>query len=332
MSADPPQYVADVGKEKGTRSLLRVVILCLIAGAAITSRLFSVLVSWIALMKPPIPGFMTTPTTYDYETVQWMETFNTEVVLESLDFEYSDTPTDNTWRCVLGGAQQLAINMDNSLKRNKPQFGQRVTAIRALDKLTMQVDVFNSPIAKTYNGVFNSTTLGCLGRIDTSGANLDYPIHEANRTVSYGPSAKHQKAVLLVSYTWQQDALHLGSLMSTIPDHTLANAQEDANGLRKLLVRELARLHTCPDGPYTQQQLVGALESAVYGVYSWLNMRRGDIVGWDAALDGLENKKNPVTGVPFVELPENMDTTAAGWSAIFGNLKEARYFKGRGRK
>jgi len=43
MSADLVQAVADVGKGKGTRSLLRVVILCLIAGAAIASRLFSVI-------------------------------------------------------------------------------------------------------------------------------------------------------------------------------------------------------------------------------------------------------------------------------------------------
>jgi hypothetical protein len=43
MSADLLQAVADAGKGKGTRSLLRVVILCLIAGAAIASRLFSVI-------------------------------------------------------------------------------------------------------------------------------------------------------------------------------------------------------------------------------------------------------------------------------------------------
>ena len=46
MSADPLQAVADIGKGKGTRSLLRVVILCLIAGAAIASRLFSVIREW----------------------------------------------------------------------------------------------------------------------------------------------------------------------------------------------------------------------------------------------------------------------------------------------
>lgn len=371
----------------------------------------------------------------------WYDQALSETMLESLDFEYSETPNDNNWRCILGGAQQLAINMARSLTSNQPQFGQRVTAISAApyDKLAMRIDVHHKPIDKIYNGVFNSTTLGCLGRIDTSGASLDYATHEAIRTVSYGPSAKvgvlfsrawwmfdlgettttnyniatgdlghsdlnvrtvvypsynadllknkDKEAVLLVSYTWQQDALRMGSLMSALP------GQEDANGLRKLLVHELARLHTRPDGP-NQQQLeeiidgswrthfshdwthdpncagtfaffgpsqfqtlwhslihpsgnliivgeaasphhawvVGALESAVYGVYSWLNLRKNDIAGAGAALDVLENTKNPVQGVPFVGLPDYMDANAAAWAALFGNLKEERFFEGRGRR
>jgi hypothetical protein len=43
MSADSLQGLASVGKGQSTRGLLRVIILALIAGAAISSRLFSVI-------------------------------------------------------------------------------------------------------------------------------------------------------------------------------------------------------------------------------------------------------------------------------------------------
>lgn len=43
MSADPLQVLARAGKGKSTRSLLRVIILVLIAAAAVASRLFSVI-------------------------------------------------------------------------------------------------------------------------------------------------------------------------------------------------------------------------------------------------------------------------------------------------
>jgi hypothetical protein len=43
MSADPLQALASAGKGESTRSLLRFIILALIAGAAIASRLFSVI-------------------------------------------------------------------------------------------------------------------------------------------------------------------------------------------------------------------------------------------------------------------------------------------------
>jgi dolichyl-diphosphooligosaccharide--protein glycosyltransferase len=46
MSADPLQVLASAGKGESTRGLLRVIILALIAGAAIASRLFSVIRTW----------------------------------------------------------------------------------------------------------------------------------------------------------------------------------------------------------------------------------------------------------------------------------------------
>ena len=46
MSADPLHALASAGKGESTRGLLRVIILALIAGASIASRLFSVIRTW----------------------------------------------------------------------------------------------------------------------------------------------------------------------------------------------------------------------------------------------------------------------------------------------
>ena len=362
-------------------------------------------------------------------------------MLESLDFEFNDPPAPNQWKCILGGAQILATKMAGQLPAiPATSFSQKVTAIRAVDTLTMQIDVSTNgassvPVDTAYNGVFNSTTLGCLGRIDTEGANLGYTAHEAIRALSYGPSAKigiifnnawwmnalntgnpgpsdyniatgglghsdlnirtvvypsynsdlteGQDAVLLCSYTWQQDALRIGSYMSSSTNVAQANADEDALGLKALLIRELARLHAneyvteaelegiigkswlthyshdwtrdpnCSGafaffGPGQFANLwpglihptgnlivvgehasphhawvVGALESAIYGVYSWLSLRQGDIQGAPEALSLLGKSQ---VGNPFVGLPPYMDQNQAAWAAIFGNLAEEKYW------
>ncbi len=51
MSADPLQLLANAGKGESTRTVLRVIILCLIAGAAIASRLFSVIRKYLRLRR-----------------------------------------------------------------------------------------------------------------------------------------------------------------------------------------------------------------------------------------------------------------------------------------
>ncbi|KAF8527728.1 hypothetical protein BDD12DRAFT_919552 [Trichophaea hybrida] len=241
---------------------------------------------------------------YNYETIEFLETFNggtnwydqahSETVLESLDFEYYDQADENKWWCVLGGAQQLALRMENSLN-NKPAYLSRVTAIRVLDKLVMEIDIERPACGwesgkekKKYNGVFNATTLGCLKRIDTRTTNLSYSIQQAIRSLGYGPSAKvgikfkrawwihdldenhriekgglghsdltirtcvypsynindskDKPAVLLCSYTWQQDAERIGAMMSSSSDHS-QQLKHEAD-LKEVLLRDLARLHT----------------------------------------------------------------------------------------
>ena len=205
-------------------------------------------------------------------------------MLESLDFEYDDS---TNWYCILGGAQQLAIKMEATLQQ-KPTYESRVTAIRAMGTNKMEVDFgdANGEHTNTYAGVFNSTTLGCLKRMDTSLAGLNYATKQAIRSLGYGASSKvgikfkrawwihdlkdynitqgglghsdltirtcvypsyniydpeDQPAVLLCSYTWQQDGQRIAALISNASDHTQKLADE--GDLKELLIRELTRLH-----------------------------------------------------------------------------------------
>lgn len=114
-------------------------------------------------------------------------------MLESLDFEYSE---GTKWWAILGGAQQLVLKMEKTLKY-KPTYQSRVTAIRVAMKPTMmEVDIKSlksentKPEKRTYNGVFNTTTLGYLKRIDIRKSNLNYTTLQATRSLGYGPAAK----------------------------------------------------------------------------------------------------------------------------------------------
>ncbi|KAI1329873.1 hypothetical protein F5Y16DRAFT_364929 [Xylariaceae sp. FL0255] len=253
-------------------------------------------------MDPPEPlaGGSIPPPPYNYDTIQWMETFNggtdwydqahSETVLESLDFEFDD---ETKWYCIFGGAQQLAVKMYDRIL-TKPTYNSQVMAIRALGPMQVELDATNKSKTKwsrrRYHGVFNTTTLSCLSRMDISQAGLNYSTKHACRSLGYGAAAKvaikfkrawwihdlgkysvkkgglgHSDlairicvypsyniyddesgtAVLLVSYTWQQDSQRLASLISTCKDHE-KKVQEEAE-LKELLFRELARLHENQD-------------------------------------------------------------------------------------
>lgn len=117
-------------------------------------------------------------------------------MLESLDFEYFNDNTKNKWWAILGGATQLALKMEETLA-NKPSYLSRVTAIRVGDTADMEIDIkrptcgwHTDQETRKYNGVFNTTTLGCLKRIDITGASLNYTTLQAIRSLGYGPSAK----------------------------------------------------------------------------------------------------------------------------------------------
>ncbi|KAI1971128.1 hypothetical protein LOZ55_006296 [Ophidiomyces ophidiicola] len=229
---------------------------------------------------------------YNYDTIEWMETFNggtnwydqahSETVLESLDFAFDNA---TKWYCILGGAQELAKRMEAKLV-HKPAYERRVTAIKAINSLQMEVTVKGEPKPLRYAGLFGSVPLGCLRQIDTSEARLNYATKQAMRSLGYGASAKvgikfkrawwihdlgqnniklgglghsdlnlrtcvypsynlydppTQSAVLLCSYTWQQDAQRCSSLISDNSDHK--QKVRDEAMLKELLLRDLARLH-----------------------------------------------------------------------------------------
>ncbi|KAF5589322.1 amino-acid oxidase [Fusarium pseudoanthophilum] len=375
------------------------------------------------------------PPPYNYETIEWLETFNggtdwydqshSETVLESLDFDFSP---ETKWFCVLGGAQQLAKKMEERIA-SKPRYRNPVAAISALGKMNVRLDIEagNRSEERYYNAVVATTTLGCLGRMDTRQAGLRYPVKQAIRSLGYGQSCKvaikfthawwihdlkdfnirqaglghsdlalrtcvypsyniydpkTKTAVLLCSYTWQQDSDRLGCLMSTNKDHEQKVADEQA--LKELLLRDLAILHRNPEmgenelyrlisksyvdhhayswteDPNTAgafaffrpQQfssmwnrviqpsgdviiageassphhawVVGALESVVHGLHSWMGTNITLVPELKHARDILE-KDQP--GNPFVGLPPYMDVNISNWHAVLGVVNRDKHLE-----
>jgi monoamine oxidase len=362
----------------------------------------------------------------------WYDQAFSETVLESLDFGYDKS---TKWWCIMGGAQQLPMLMEKRL-RTKPIYSSPVSAIRTTLKIeqhklkfAMEVSLQGDPPSKrrVYDGVFNTTTLGCLRRIDTTRCFVPNSTKMALRMLAYGESCKvgikfssawwrqtmpggqriekgglghsdlhirtlvypsynvvddpSKPSVLLVSYTWQQDAERIGALISRA-----SPAGEDE--LKGLLLRELARLHTTTRDDeeklfatisasyldhyahnwsddattagafafFRAQQfstvwpkvvqpagnlvligeassphhawVVGAIESAVAGLYSWLYSRM-DIPGAREAvwlIDGTTpsprdaKHKHP----PFLGLPSYLPKKHARWLGWISALRTER--------
>ncbi|KAH7127975.1 hypothetical protein B0J13DRAFT_483485 [Dactylonectria estremocensis] len=220
----------------------------------------------------------------------------------------------------------------------------------------------------------NNITHGGLGHSDLSVRTCVYP--------SYNIYDKEDStAVLLCSYTWQQDSSRLASLFSDKPtDHAL---------LKDLLIRDLARLHKSDEVDekeltrmirknwiehhahdwsedantagafafFRPQQfrsmwsriiqpsgdviiageaasphhawVVGALESVVHGLYTWLgaNMYSNPHFGTVRDMLEAEDKDNP-----FVSLPPYMSKKISMWASVVSMMHREEILKARGKK
>ena len=109
-------------------------------------------------------------------------------MLDFLSIEYDESIK---WYSILGGAQELARRMQSTLE-TQPTFDSPVTAIRALNKLDVELDVGSNGKTEThkYNALFSTVSLSSLRHISKSGAGLSSPVRQAIRTLGYTSVAK----------------------------------------------------------------------------------------------------------------------------------------------
>ena len=242
---------------------------------------------------------------------------------ESKDSEVSEDltelkkPEDWDWWCIDGGSTVLAQEMAKKIA-GTIQYKNPVTSIgwdQTQDTHSITVGVKDVKRSRKYAGVFNSTTLGALQRMDLTEAELNLGTKLAIRTLNYGAACKvgilfskpwwmlppyninhggightdlpirvcvypsynlgrteeaeweepldpDKPAVLLCSYTWEQDASRLGSLIHR-------NSPHDEDSLKKVLFDNLARLHASPEVP--KQQVLETIKSTYleHHAYNW---------------------------------------------------------------
>ncbi|KAF5656476.1 l-amino acid oxidase [Fusarium heterosporum] len=148
---------------------------------------------------------------FDFHSIQWLETQSTstnlfdqafsESVMDSCDFNGCGEEVE--WHCIKGGTGKVIEAMETRI-RGKVETGKRVRKMtldqssQAEDNMTVHVAGEPEPRAG-YMTIFNTTTLGCLSRMDTSGLALHPVQKEAIRSLHYDESAK---IALQFSYPW----------------------------------------------------------------------------------------------------------------------------------
>ncbi|KAF5638864.1 amino-acid oxidase [Fusarium sp. NRRL 25303] len=165
---------------------------------------------------PQGPGF-------NYNTIKYLETMTygtgwydqslTECVLEELDFHTPDmdynpaTKDIQYWRCVDGGAQEIAKRMALKIKK-RIEYNTKVRSIDAQVPLrrerkageytamkikTTRTDPKTKKVEtkdREYFAIFNSTTLGAFQRMELFDAGLSWGTKQAIRALGYGASSK----------------------------------------------------------------------------------------------------------------------------------------------
>ena len=141
---------------------------------------------------------------YDFFSIQWMETHETatglfdqafsESVIDSFDF---DTPTGDghvDWTCIAGGTSVVTEAMRTKIK-GRIELNKRVNRISHTDapnlnEANMRVRCADEPDTRSYVTVFNTTSLGCLQRIDLTEMSLHPSQKDAIRCLHYDNSTK----------------------------------------------------------------------------------------------------------------------------------------------
>lgn len=260
---------------------------------------------------------------YDFFTIQWAETQNTssnlfdqafsESVMDSFDFDYQSDeeegaePKKVDWYCVDGGTTLVTEAMEKSITQ-KIETGRRVEAIGQEGSGTdnMFVKVVGEEKARTgYTTVFNTTSLGCLARMETQSLGLIPSVKDAIRCLHYDDSAK---LALKFSYPWwiKDCGITEGGVASTdlplrtcvYPSYNLHDGDDkpavllasytwaqDANRIGSLVgqeekekelievvLRDLAKLHSRPgdneNKGITYEEIKKAF-TGEYNVFSW---------------------------------------------------------------
>ncbi|EHK19951.1 uncharacterized protein TRIVIDRAFT_47086 [Trichoderma virens Gv29-8] len=154
---------------------------------------------------------------YDFHTIQWMETLSTgtnlfdqafaESVVDSFHFDGSSNADPATWWRIKGGTERLTHEMQRRL-RTKVQTGKRVEGIymnpdSAAREASMSVMCAGERKKREgYHTVFNTTSLGCLGRMDMTTLDLHPVQRDAIRSLHYDDSTK---VALKFSHPWWID-------------------------------------------------------------------------------------------------------------------------------
>ncbi|KAI1406314.1 hypothetical protein F4819DRAFT_441224 [Hypoxylon fuscum] len=149
---------------------------------------------------------------HDYFAIQWMETLNTssnlfdqafsESVMDSFDFDNPDGHVK--WFCIEGGTSLLTEAMTPMGIETIVNMNKRVEAISWNPELheegNMSIKCADEPTPRGgYSTVFNTTSLGCLQRMDLRTLQLHPSLRDAIRSVHYDHSVK---VALKFKYPW----------------------------------------------------------------------------------------------------------------------------------
>ncbi|KAI1181100.1 hypothetical protein F4777DRAFT_573174 [Nemania sp. FL0916] len=128
----------------------------------------------------------------NYRGIEYLETFAgsttsfnsafSEYVIDRIDFAAKE------WWCVEGGTEELTKNVERLLQ-TKPQTNKKVTRIRT-DGNIVGVNVEGESGDRGYDTVFCTPPLGCLQKMDLTGAQLNWGQKCAIRALTYGPATK----------------------------------------------------------------------------------------------------------------------------------------------